>query len=114
RYFSPFLYALVGRSLTTRVISSGSSASPAKRRVANALVAFSDFVVDVAEDIAVLIRDHAIIIYDNTLRRTKIACGFEFMNCDSELLTCDAELVTNVLCRITRLIPDDASHAVGI
>ena len=65
-----------------RVISSGSSASPARRRVANALVAFSDFVVDVAEDIAVRIRDGAIITimttyYDNTIRRTKIACAFD-------------------------------------
>jgi hypothetical protein len=75
------------------VISSGSSASPAKRRVANALVVLSDLVVDVAEDIAVLIRDRAVIIYDNTVRRAKIARGFEFMNRVSELLACDAELV---------------------
>jgi hypothetical protein len=97
RYFSPFRYALVGFALMTREISSGSSASPAKRSVANALIVLSDFVVDVAEDIAVLIRDRPIIIYDNTFRRTKIARGFEFMNRISELLACDAELVANVL-----------------
>src|ERR1700751_5306862 len=100
RYVSPFRYALVGFSLMTREISSGSSASPAKRNVANALIPLSDFVVDVAEDIAVLIRDRTIIIYDNTIRRTKIARGFEFMNRISELLACDAELVANVFGRI--------------
>src|SRR5216684_233045 len=60
RYVCPFRYAFVGCSFTTREISSGSSASPANRSVANALIILSDFVVDVTEDIASLIRDRAI------------------------------------------------------
>jgi hypothetical protein len=51
-----------------------------------------------------------IIIYDNTIRRTKIARGFEFMNRISELLACDAELVANVFGRIFPPVPNDASH----
>jgi hypothetical protein len=95
----------------TREISSGSSASPAKRSVAKALMSLSDFVVDVPEDIARLIRDSTIIIYDNALRRTKIARSFEFMNRVSELLAGDAELIANVLRWISPTIPNDASHA---
>ena len=49
----------------------------------------SAFVVDITEDIARLIRDRAVIIYDNTLRRTKIACSFEFVNRIAELLSSD-------------------------
>jgi len=108
RYFSPFRYALVGFSLTTLEIASGSRASPAKRNVVNALVVFSDFVVDVAEDIVILIRDRAIIIYDNTIRRAKISRGFD---CVPKLLACDPELVANVLGRIFPPVPNDASHA---
>jgi hypothetical protein len=48
--------------LITLEISSGSSASPAKRNVANALIGSSDFVIDVAEDIAMLIRDHTVMM----------------------------------------------------
>jgi hypothetical protein len=66
--------------------------------------------VDVAEDIAVLIHDRTIIIYDNTIRRTKIPRGFKFMERVSELLACDAELVANVLGWIFPPIPNDASH----
>jgi len=54
--------------------------------VANALILLSDFVVDVPEDRARLMRDRAVIIDDNTLRRTKIACCLEFMNRIAELL----------------------------
>jgi len=48
----------------TRDISSGSSASPAKRSVANVLIVLSEFVIDVAEDIAVRIGDPAVIVYE--------------------------------------------------
>jgi hypothetical protein len=95
--------------LTTREISSGSSASPAKRRVANALILLSDFVVDVPEDIANLVRDRAIIIYDNMFRRTKIARGFKLMNRIAELPVMNAEPIAYVLRRMPRFIPDDAS-----
>ena len=60
---------------TAREISSGSSASPANRNVANTWLGFSQFVIDVAEVVAKLIRDHRIIIYDNALRSTIIARG---------------------------------------
>src|ERR1700730_15166328 len=95
----------------TREISSGSSASPAKRNVANALILLSDFVVDVPEAIARLIRDRAVIIYDNALARTKFPLSFDFINRLVELLACDAELVANVLRRIFPPVPNDASHA---
>jgi hypothetical protein len=72
---------------------------------------FSDFVVDVPEDIAILIRDRAIIIYDNAVRRAKIARGLDFMDRVSELLACNAELVANEVGRIFPPIPNDASHA---
>jgi len=58
-----------------------------------------------------LIRDRTIIIHDNTIRRAKIARGFELMNRVSELLACNAELVANVLGWIFPPIPNDASHA---
>ena len=40
----------------------------------------SEFVIDVAEDIAMLIRDHTVILYDNSVRSTKIARVLNFMN----------------------------------
>jgi len=54
-----------------------------------------------------LIRDRPVIIYDNTVRSTKIACGLNFMNGLSELPVLDAELIANVLRRIFSPIPDD-------
>jgi hypothetical protein len=47
--------------LTTREISSGSSSSPAKRSVANVLIVFSEFVIDITERITLLIDDHTVI-----------------------------------------------------
>jgi hypothetical protein len=41
--------------------------------VANVLILLSEFVIDVAEGIAMLIRDRTVIIYDNAVRSTKIA-----------------------------------------
>jgi hypothetical protein len=79
--------------------------------VANVLVALSDFVVDVPEDIAILICDRPIIIYDNTVRRAKIACGLNFMDRVSELFAGNPELVANVIGWIFAPIPNDASHA---
>jgi hypothetical protein len=65
----------VGCCPTTREISSGSSASPANRNVANTWLVLSEFVVDVAEVFAMLIRNRPIIIYDHAIRSAKIARG---------------------------------------
>ena len=84
---------------------------PAKRNVANVLILLSEFVIDVAEGIAMLIRDRTVIIYDNTVRRAKIARGLNFMNHLSQLLASNAELSANVFGRVLSSVPDDASHA---
>lgn len=107
RYISPLRCAYVGLSLTTSEISSGSGASPAKRSVANALIVFSEFVIDVA----MLIRDYTVIVYDNAVRSTKIARVLNFMNRLSEVHARDTELIGDVLRRIPWLIPNDAGHA---
>jgi hypothetical protein len=64
--------------------------------VAKALTVLSDFVVDIAEDIARLIRDRAVIIYDNALRNTKIACSFEFVSRIAELPVLNTEPIAVV------------------
>ena len=40
----------------------------------------SEFVIDVAEDIAMLIHDHTVILYDNAVRSTKITRVLNFIN----------------------------------
>src|SRR5436190_591936 len=84
--------------------------TPAKRSVANALLRLSDFVVDVAEHIAALIRDRTVIIYDNTVRRAKITRGLDFMDRVSKLLASDTESIANIFGRVFPPVPDDASH----
>ena len=93
RYISPLRCAYVGLSLTTSEISYGSGASPAKRSVANALIVFSEFVIDVS----MLIRDYTVIVYDNAVRSTKIARVLNFMNRLSEVHARDNELIADVL-----------------
>ena len=44
----------------------------------------SEFVIDVAEDITMLIRDHTIIVYDNVVRSAEIARVLNFLNRLSE------------------------------
>jgi hypothetical protein len=90
----------VGCCPTTREISSGSSASPANRNVANTWLALSEFVIDIAEVFAVLIRDRPIIIYDYAIRSAKIARGLNLMNRRSELPVLDAEPIADVFRRI--------------
>jgi len=74
--------------------------------VANALIVFSQLVIDVAEGFAMLIRDRPVIIYDNNVRSTKIARGLNFMNRLSELPVLDAELIAYVFRRIFSPVPD--------
>src|SRR6516162_6207594 len=110
-YLWPLRWARVGCCPTTREISSGSSASPANRSVANTWLALSEFVIDVAEVLAVLIRDRPIIIYDHAIRRAKIARGLNFMNRPAELPMLDAEAIADVLRRICWMIPNDPRHS---
>src|SRR5689334_2279835 len=93
-----------------REISSGSRVSPVKRNVANARVGSSELVIDIPERVAVLIRDHAVIIYDNAVRSTKIARRLNLMKRLSELLACNAEPVTDVFGRIFWAIPNSTRH----
>jgi hypothetical protein len=72
-------------------ISSGSSASPTKRSVANVLIVFSERVIDIAKRVAVFICDCAVIIDNHAVRSTKIGCGLNSMNRSSELPALNAE-----------------------
>ena len=110
-YLWPLRWARVGCCPTTREISSGSSASPANRNVANTWLALSEFVIDVAEVFAVLIRHRPIVIYDNAIHSTKIARGLNLMNRPSELPVLDAEPIADVFRRICWLVPNDPGHS---
>jgi hypothetical protein len=65
--------------------------------VANARVGSSELVIDIPERVAARIRDHAVIIYDDAVRSTKIARRLNLMKRLSELLVCNAEPVTDAL-----------------
>ena len=60
-----------------------------------------------------LFRDHSVIIYDNTVRSTKITRRLNLMKRLSELLAGYAEPVTGVLGRISGAIPKDAPYICG-
>jgi len=62
--------------------------------VAKARVGCSEFVIDVAERLAALVRDHAVIIDDNAVRSAKIARRLNLMQRLSELLARNAEPIT--------------------
>jgi hypothetical protein len=94
-----------------REISSGSSASPANRNVANTWLALSEFIIDVAEVFAMLISHRPILIYDNAIGSTKIARGLNLMNRRPELPVLDAEPIADVFRRICWLVPNDPGHS---
>jgi hypothetical protein len=81
--------------------------------VAKARVGDSEFVINVAERFAILIRDHIIIADDNAIRSTKITRRLNLMKRLSELLAGYAEPVTGVLGRISGAIPKDALYICG-
>src|SRR6266446_4392314 len=109
-YRCPLRQARVGCCLRTFEISSGSSASPAKRRVANVPSVFSGFIINVAERFAVLIRDRPIIIYDNAIRATEIAPSLNFMECGSEFVARNSKQIADILRRVLRPVPDYLGH----
>src|SRR6516165_3759585 len=57
-----------------------------------------------------LIRDRPFVIYDDAIRRTKIARGLNFMDRLSEPPVLDAELA-DVFRRICWLVPNDPGHS---
>ena len=87
---------------------------PVKRNVAKARVGDSEFVINVAERFAILIRDHIIIADDNAIRSTKITRRLNLMQRFSELLMCNAEPIANIFARVLSAVPNDVGHAAVI
>jgi hypothetical protein len=71
---------------------------------------FSEFAIDITERITLLIDDHTVIIDDNAVRSTKIACGLDFVNRIAELPVLNAEPIADVFRRISSVVPNDTSH----
>jgi hypothetical protein len=75
---------------------------------------FSEFVIDITERITLLIGDHTVIIDDNAVRSTKIACGLDFVNRVTELPVLNAEPIAEVFIALGSLdLLDVAGAALG-
>ena len=86
-------------------ISRGSSSSPAKRSVTNALR--SVFVVAVAKRLALLIGDGAIAIYDHAIRPGKLARRFDLVQRAAEAARSHPERPSHGIRRIAGIAPQD-------
>jgi hypothetical protein len=86
------------------VISSGTRSSPLTRRVANALTASvaRDLVVDVSDVLAIFIRQPTVVVYNGSIRSTKVA--------DVELHPSDAELIAHIAGRVAGTVPNNRAH----
>src|ERR1700728_3174578 len=70
----------------------------------------SELVVDIADVLAIAIRNPAIIVYNNAVPATKIASRLDLMQRYTKLETLNAERVAHVLGGIARSVPDNPTH----
>src|SRR4029077_13360715 len=93
-------------------IWSGSSPSPEKRSVANALgrTALEDLVIDVAKDTALLIRHRAVIPDGNPIGTLQSLRSFDAVQSSAKLAPLDTESAADLSCRVTGIAPDDTRH----
>src|SRR5215472_3845221 len=90
-------------------IISGSSRSPESRRVANAFcrAVLLDFVIDVAEDIILRVGYRAVIPNGNAVGALQSLHVFYPVQSSAKLLAVDAKSATDLVCRVSRIAPDD-------